>query len=67
LLQADLHCLFDLGLLSVDPDRLTVLLAPSVAASSYASLVGAELLLPDAEALRPNREALRLHSLWSGL
>jgi hypothetical protein len=59
LLRADLHNLFDLGLLTIDPETLTVCFAPSLMGSCYAHLNGMKLTLPDSPAERPSREALK--------
>jgi predicted restriction endonuclease len=40
LLRADLHVLFDLGLLRIDADSLTVELDPILNGTSYAELSG---------------------------
>lgn len=66
LLRADLHVLFDLGLLSIEAETLSVLLAPAIA-NSYPSLSESQLRLPRNPALRPSVEALRLHREWSSL
>ena len=44
LLRADLHTLFDLGLLAVDTASMTVLVAPELAASTYSELAGKVVL-----------------------
>lgn len=67
LLRADLHSLFDLGLLSVDPETLRVVLAPDIIESSYASLHGAKLHGPGSPELTPSKAALAEHMKWSGL
>lgn len=67
LLRADLHSLFDLGLIAIDSENLTVLLAPVLLASSYANLLGRLLRLPSDPATGPSREALHHHRVWSGL
>jgi hypothetical protein len=59
LLRADIHTLFDLGLLSICPDTLTVALAPSLRSSSYATLHGQPLALPVEPGKCPDIEALR--------
>lgn len=61
LLRADLHTLFDCGLLAIDPDTLAILLAPALRDSEYGVLAEAELRLPRELSHRPNREALRAH------
>jgi putative restriction endonuclease len=59
LLRADIHTLFDLHWLAIEPGSLRVHIAPILRAlAPYAELNGAQLLLPD-EA-RPADEALRL-------
>ncbi|WP_081922525.1 HNH endonuclease [Janthinobacterium sp. RA13] len=55
LLRADLHTLFDLGLLAVDA-RLRVRLAPALLSSEYKNLEGKELRQPLSK--MPNKEAL---------
>jgi hypothetical protein len=55
LLRADLHTLFDLGLLAVDA-LLRVRLAPALLSSEYKNLEGKELRHPLSE--MPNKEAL---------
>jgi predicted restriction endonuclease len=62
LLRADLHVLFDLGLLRVDPESLRVEFDPSVRGTSYTELAGRELRLPACIEQRPGREALRWHA-----
>lgn len=64
LLRADIHTLFDLDLLAICPDTLSVALAPSLRASTYSVLEGVALSLPAALAQRPDRDALRTR--WPG-
>lgn len=62
LLRSDIHTLFDLRLLAVDPATRTVALSKLVAGTQYQALSGAQLAEP-AEALqRPDQEALE--SIW---
>lgn len=61
LLRADLHTLFDLGLISIDPETFRVLVAPSMDESEYASLTGRRLRMPDRPEWRPNPAALEAH------
>lgn len=63
LLRADIHTLFDLQLLTVDPETLTVLLAPSLLGSEYAHLAGCAIGLPTALACHPSRDALLAHRI----
>jgi predicted restriction endonuclease len=67
LLRSDIHTLFDLGLLAIDPDTLTVLVAPGLESSDYGELAGTRLWTPASEACWPSRDALRQHRAWSGL
>jgi hypothetical protein len=56
LLRADVHLLFDNGLLAVDPDTWRVVLAPSLGGyEAYAELTGAEFVKG------PNPEVIRQH------
>lgn len=61
LLRADLHTLFDLDLLGVEPDGLGVHLNPEAISEGYASLNGLVLRCPSAR--RPSRRALEIR--WS--
>ena len=56
LLRSDLHTLFDLNLLGIDPTRLTSSLHPSLRDSEYWSYDGAPLVI--ARGRGPNRRAL---------
>lgn len=67
LLRADIHSLFDLGLLSIDPSKMVVVLADELRSSTYAALAGATLTMPKEVSLRPSRVALAEHLKWSGL
>lgn len=61
LLRADLHTLFDLGLIAVDVIIMTVVIAPSLMTTTYAALAGVQLHEPEDEAARPSRAALKAH------
>jgi len=58
LLRADLHTLFDLNLIVVDPSSLTVRLAPQIRDSVYAELEGRSLRLPEVVENKPNEDSL---------
>lgn len=60
LMRADIHTLFDLGLLKICPETLKVVLAPSVRKSSYAELHGQPLRRPVLASMEPDIEALYL-------
>jgi hypothetical protein len=46
LLRADIHTLWDLGLIAVDPKTRTVWVSPKITDSTYRVLAGAPLMLP---------------------
>lgn len=60
LLRADLHTLFDLGLLAVDTKR-RIRLAPSLLFSEYKIYDGRELRQPEYPSEMPSSEALERH------
>lgn len=57
-LRADIHTLFDLGLIRIDPDTRTVSVASSLAGSDYEQYSGRPLADPAKPAHRPSRAAL---------
>lgn len=61
LLRADMHDLFDLGLIAVDVDSMGLLLAKELAGTTYESFAGQQLWMPPEVELRPNMEALEKH------
>jgi len=61
LLRADLHTLFDLRLLAVDPDDMTVLLSPALQNSCYGEFHRQPLVFPGGIRHRPSKEALKAH------
>ncbi len=67
LLRTDLHTLFDLGLITIDPQKLTVLVADSLCDSCYAELHGQAISIPLEERYSPSRDALEKHRNQSGL
>jgi len=64
LLRTDVHTLFDLGLLTIRPEDLRVVLAPRLRRerSAYADLQGVSLRTPDKVDLGPSANALRWHN-----
>jgi predicted restriction endonuclease len=58
LLRTDLHTLFDCGLLAVDPETRTLVVADTLKSSSYAKLDGKLLRPPKAEAASPSKRNL---------
>jgi hypothetical protein len=61
LLRSDLHLLFDLHLLAINPDTLTVEIAPWLQDSYYSRLVGLPLYLPLSSSLSPSLQSLAHH------
>ena len=67
LLRADLHSLYDLGLLSIDPTTITVLIATELVGTTYGKLAGSSLSLPSDPKQRPSVDTLAKHLEWSGI
>lgn len=65
LLRADLHTLFDLGLMSVDPKSRRLAMHSSLENSAYAEFGGVAIFTPRRAADRPSDEALQWHWLAS--
>jgi hypothetical protein len=61
LLRADVHTLFDLHLLTVDPEDYTVVIDLKLRTGHYGSLHGWKLNLPPRSQDGPSSEALRIH------
>lgn len=59
LLRADLHTLFDLGHLQIDPDTCCVMLGPRLRGTQYEALEGLRVREPVTRAARPSPKALR--------
>lgn len=60
LLRSDVHTLFDLFLLSIDPTSWTVKIAPALA-GSYGSIDGIKVRLPAEASAQPDQERLLRH------
>ena len=58
LLRADIHTLFDLYLIGIDPDTLKIVLASELQATTYFELQGKSLISPAKPADAPNHEWL---------
>lgn len=61
LLRADIHTLFDLALISIEPIKLKIRVSRLLARSEYAEFDGRTPALPNREAVRPSVVALREH------
>ena len=67
LLRADIHTLFDIGLISVDSTTMTLVVSKGLPDSIYRELQGKSIFVPEDKADRPNLKALDYHRLWTGL
>jgi hypothetical protein len=67
LLRADLHSLFDLGLVSINPSTMTVVIAAELVGTSYGGLAGIECNMPGDPNHKPSTNALGKHLQWSGI
>ncbi len=67
LLRADLHTLFDLGLIAIDGETMSVLVSPSLAGTLYSNLAGTQIALPLEPDARPSPIALAAHRSWAKL
>jgi HNH endonuclease len=66
-LRADLHTLFDLKLIAIDADSMTVLVSPDLNGTCYEDFRGAHLRLPPTRGDWASHAALRKHREGSGL
>ena len=66
LLRADIHTLFDLQLLAINPESFTTQLAPELIESEYAMYRGKRIRLPAQLEYQPSRDALRAHRMRCG-
>jgi hypothetical protein len=62
LLRSDIHTLFDLGLLLIDPDTYVIRVSKKLNDTEYASFEGKKLRVPQRKADRPLREHLEDHN-----
>jgi hypothetical protein len=67
LLRADIHTLFDLGLIAVNADNMTAIVAWALKKTDYGQFDGKILQFPKGCKNRPNKEALREHLKAAGL
>ncbi|MEQ8653228.1 MAG: HNH endonuclease signature motif containing protein, partial [Kiloniellales bacterium] len=61
LMRADLHTLFDLGRLSVNPENYLIKISSTIQNKQYRNLDGKKLRLPRQKELRPSKKSLRYH------
>ena len=67
LLRADIHVLFDMGLIAIDTSNMTLLVSPDLERTEYNLLADKHLRFPKNLSLAPNIEALNQHRSWAGL
>jgi hypothetical protein len=58
LLRADIHTLFDLDLIRIEPVNMTVVLGPALEGTMYGKLAGKSITLPAKPSDYPNHQAL---------
>lgn len=61
LLRADLHTLFDLKLITINPSTMKVLISPELMKTQCRAFWQKKLMLPDNMSDRPDAEAIRNH------
>lgn len=61
LLRTDIHTLFDLYLVAINPSTMTTLIAPALSATEYSMLAGKSVRIPETLADRASIEALDWH------
>jgi hypothetical protein len=61
LLRADIHTLFDLALISIEPSQFNIRVSGRLAGSHYAEFDGTKLLIPTRAGNRPSPAALAEH------
>jgi hypothetical protein len=59
LLRSDIHTLFDLGLIAISPDKLTVAVDPELVGTEYDDIAGQAIRLPKSARHRPDSSLLR--------
>lgn len=67
LLRADIHNLFDFGVLGVDPDNNKIVLSTKATHSTYSNLSGKQITIPDISTDRPDPLLLDCHLRLHGL
>jgi len=67
LLRSDIHTLFDLGLIAIDPTTRQVIIAPALKGTNYGELEGKVVAEPSPPELQPSVAALVEHLRWMKL
>mgnify|MGYP002624832825 FL=1 len=66
LLRADLHTLFDLGLIAVNDVTMRLLVSAKLNGTGYENYRGKKVRIPKQKGKQPSREALEQHRVESG-
>lgn len=61
LLRADLHTLFDLKLITIDPETMKILVAPELMKTQCRAFFQRKITLPESEVDRPDKKAIEEH------
>lgn len=61
LLRSDVHTLFDLGKISINPENYCVILADDIRKTYYSQFHGKPIILPKDDRKKPDKEALGIH------
>lgn len=67
LLRADLHTLFDEGLVAIDGESMSVIVSQSLSGTMYSSFAGIRITEPLDPKARPDPIALAAHRAWANL
>jgi putative restriction endonuclease len=67
LLRADIHNLFDYGIVGVDPETMKIVMNQRARGSKYAPLHSQQLRLPDDQTRHPDRDLLLRHLKLHGI
>lgn len=67
LLRADLHTLFDVGLLAIHEDTRRLIISRELRGTSYEAYANTKVTLPEQSHLQPSGVALALHRQYFGL
>ncbi|WP_194725447.1 HNH endonuclease [Noviherbaspirillum malthae] len=65
LLRSDLHTLYDLGLIAIDPATMKVVIAPRLQSSVYTDFAGKTVRVPNMPEEHPSHAALKKHADWA--
>jgi putative restriction endonuclease len=67
LLRADLHSLFDIGLIGINPTNMKIIISKQLLGTDYERYDGEVVNQPIDQILGPSFDALKEHLSWSGI